>query len=149
MRDFFTLFYNIRREIFKKMKQLLSLTYAGPGYKMLGVKKIICVFLIFASLDAYAYVDRQTAVARVMNKAAGKAQTISLPVGKTTEHEKLAITVRACKQTDPFAPEDFFVFAEIDKNPDGRIFSGWMSRSEPAENPLQDADYDFWLVKCE
>lgn len=104
--------------------------------------------LLFAA-NASAFVDKQIAVVRVMNKAAGKAYTLNLPVGKTTEHEKLSMTIRTCKQTDPFQPEDFFVFAEIMKNPDNKIFGGWMSRNEPGENPLQDPDYDFWLVRCE
>lgn len=98
---------------------------------------------------ANAYVERNTAVVRVMNKAAGKVQTLNIPVGQQTSHEKLSLMVRSCKQTDPFQPEDFFMFIEIDKNPDGRIFSGWMSKNEPGDNPLQNADYDLWLVTCE
>ena len=40
------------------------------------------------------------------------------------------------------------MFIEIDKDPDGRIFSNWMNRNEPGENPLQNPDYDVWLEKC-
>ena len=43
----------------------------------------------------------------------------------------------------------FFMFIEIDKSDEGKIFSGWMSANEPGDNPLQNADYDLWLVKCE
>lgn len=101
------------------------------------------------SMPANAYVERNTAVIRVMNKAAGKTQLVSLPVGQQINHEKLTLMVRSCKQTDPFQPEDFHMFIEIDKNPDGRIFSGWMSKNEPGDNPLQNADYDLWLVVCQ
>ncbi|MDL2295393.1 DUF2155 domain-containing protein [Lachnospiraceae bacterium OttesenSCG-928-E19] len=116
------------------------------------MKKMILAFLIpvlFMGVNPVdAFVEKQTAVVRIMNKAAGKAQTVSLPVGKTSEFEKLSITVRTCKQTDPFEAEDFWSFFEISKIGDGKIFSGWMSRNEPGENPLQNADYDLWLVSC-
>ena len=106
-------------------------------------------FLCLAIVPANAYVERQTAIVRIMNKAAGKAQTITLPVGKSAEYEKLNLLVRNCKQADPFEAENFFMFIEISKSPDGKIFSGWMNRNEPGDNPLQNADYDLWLVRCE
>ena len=104
------------------------------------------LFSIF-SVTANAYVNKDIAVVRIMNKAAGRAQTVNLSVGKTTEYEKLNLLVRSCKQTDPFDAENFFMFTEISKS-DNKIFSGWMNRNEPGENPLQDADYDIWLVSC-
>lgn len=129
------------------------MTLALAGYKMPSMKKVFLILLglvaAFQTVNAFAYVEKQTAIVRVMNKAAGRAQTVTLPVGQTAEFEKLNITVRACKQTDPFQPEDFVAFIEITKNSDSKIFSGWSSRNEPGDNPLQDADYDLWLVKCE
>lgn len=122
---------------------------------ILGMKKIVinfvmfCFGLLFFADNASAYVDRNNAIVRIMNKAAGKVQTVTLPVGKTAEFEKLDITIRSCKQTDPFQAENFFAFVEINKDTEGRIFSGWMNSNEPGDNPLQNADYDVWLVKCE
>jgi hypothetical protein len=86
-----------------------------------------------------------------MNKAAGKAQTAAITVGARTEIEKLEIIVRACKETPPYEMKDYFMFAEIRKKGDSGnpVFSGWMSAVEPGDNPLQDADYDLWLVRCE
>lgn len=106
-------------------------------------------FFVLSVSTAQAFVEKQTAVIRIMNKAAGKAQTITLPVGKHADYEKLNLLVQSCKQTDPFQPENFFMFVEISKQSEGRIFSGWMNRNEPGDNPLQNADYDLWLVKCE
>lgn len=111
----------------------------------------LCVlpcFLFFNS-QANAYVDKENAVVKIMNKAAGKVQTVKLPVGQNTAFEKLNIIVRSCKQNDPFDAENFFAFVEIEKNTEGKIFSGWMNANEPGDNPLQNADYDVWLVKCE
>ena len=122
------------------------------GTMSIMMKKIMCL-MILATLGmsgaAHAYVDRGMAVVRIMNKAAGKAQTVTLPVGKHASFEKLDILVRACKQTDPFQPENFHMFIEIEKSGDGKIFSGWMDRNAPGKNPLQNADYDLWLVRCE
>lgn len=105
------------------------------------------VFAAFVSPDAHAYIEHGTAIVRVMNKAAGKAQTIKIPVGRRVSFEKLDLLARTCQQTDPFQAEDFFMFVEISQ--DAKIFSGWMSRNEPGRNPLQHPDYDVWLVGCE
>ena len=121
---------------------------------MLIMKRQIVKLLIggafalgFAS-GANAYVERDVATVRIMNKAAGKTQTLEIPVGRTVEFEKLTMTARSCKQTDPFQAENYFMFIEVAKSGDGDIFSGWMNKNEPGDNPLQDADYDLWLVGC-
>lgn len=115
------------------------------------MKKVIASFFIVFGLTATsaadAYVNRETAVVRIMNKAAGKTQTVKVPVGRAASFEKLDFIVRTCKQTDPFEAEDFVMFIEVSQ--DAKIFSGWMSKSEPGNNPLQHPDYDLWLVKCE
>lgn len=122
---------------------------------ILFMKKICVLFLLSIGLiagvsdDALAYVERENAIVRVMNKAAGKVQTITMPVGRDIQFEKLHMLVRSCKQSDPFDAENYFAFIEISKSDDGKIFSNWMNANEPGENPLQNADYDVWLVKCE
>lgn len=119
------------------------------------MKKLFISFLSLSILpflpvsSADAYIDKQNAVINIMNKAAGKVQLIALPVGQSVQYEKLNLIVRSCKQTDPFDAEDFFMFIEIYKQDSGKIFSGWMSANEPGDNPLQNADYDVWLVSCE
>jgi len=115
------------------------------------MKKYVLSFCTACALlcggAANAYVEHDTAVVRIMNKAAGKTQTVTIPVGRHATYEKLDLLVRSCKQTDPFQPEDFFMFIEISH--DTKIFGGWMSRNEPGHNPLQHPDYDVWLVGCE
>ena len=101
---------------------------------------------LFANTDEF--VDKNIAFVRFMNKAAGKAHTTSISVDKTSQIEKLSVFVRACKQTAPYTAENFYMFAEIKKN-GNLIFSGWMDRNEPGDNPLQDPDYDLWLLRCE
>ncbi len=121
------------------------------------MKKINYIFTVlfcalapcFVSSNAFSYVEKNVAVVRIMNKAAGKAQVASLTVGKSFQHDGLVINVKNCKQTDPFDAENFFAFLEIYTKTEGRIFSGWMNRNEPGQNPLQDDTYDVWLEKCE
>jgi hypothetical protein len=97
------------------------------------------------------YIEKSAAVVRIMNKAAGRAATATVPVGRAAEYEKLEIIVRSCKETPPFERKDYFMFVEINKKAgdNARLFSGWMTANEPGVNPLQDADYDLWLVRCE
>ncbi|MDR1826536.1 MAG: DUF2155 domain-containing protein [Rickettsiales bacterium] len=101
-----------------------------------------------AEVPESEYIVMETAIVQAMNKAAGKTQTLKIPVGKTVRFDKLEITVEKCLGTDEFLPENFYMFAVLAKG--GReIFSGWMIKSEPGYNPLQDPDNDLWLVRCE
>ncbi len=119
------------------------------GLKFLSILFMLPLFCFIQIKPAAAYVEHKKAIVRVMNKAAGKVQTIILPVGQTSQYENLEMTVRTCKQTDPFYAENFFTFIEIAKSDTGLIFSGWMDRNEPGLNPLQNEDYDVWLMGCE
>ena len=110
---------------------------------------ILTPLFLLSYSPAFAYIEKDIAVLRVMDKAAGKAQSINAAVGKTTAFDGLNIIVRNCKQTDPFDAENHFVFIEIYTKTDDRIFSGWMNRNEPGQNPLQDDVYDVWLERCE
>jgi hypothetical protein len=112
-------------------------------------KIILSLILCILPIIANAYVNRDNAVLRIMNKDAGKVQEVKIPVGQELQFEKMYINVRSCKQTDPFQAEDFFAFLEISERDKGQFFGGWMSRNEPGQNPLQHPDYDVWLVKCE
>ena len=109
---------------------------------------IIPLFL-FAVQPALSYVEQDIAVVRIMDKVAGKTQSVSIKVGSKVKVDSLNIKVQNCKKSDPFDAENFFVFLEIYTKSDERIFSGWMNRNEPGQNPLQNDTYDVWLEKCE
>ena len=112
---------------------------------------MLCLFItpLFLLRPAFAYIDKDFAVVRIMDKASGKTQVAKIPVNQTSQYNGLKISVKTCKQTDPFDAENFFGFLEIYTKSDERIFSGWMNRNEPGQNPLQDDVYDVWLEKCE
>ena len=112
---------------------------------------ILCgIFVVFAGTsNARAFTERRTAVLRVMDKAAGKTQTLTAQVDQTIEFEKISINVRSCRQSDPFDAENFYAFTEIRKLDGDLIYSNWMDRNNPGKNPVQNADYDVWVVRCE
>lgn len=107
------------------------------------------LFCFFIISPAHCYTERNVAILQVMNKAAGKTQTVRATIGENVSFEKLNILVRACKQSNPFDAENFYAFVEISKPDNSRIFSNWMDRNNPGKNPVQNADYDVWLVRCE
>ena len=118
------------------------------------MKKLFRIFTVFclavgATNVAGAYTNRGTTVLRVMDKAAGKVTEINIPVGGAINFGKINITVNACKQTDPFDSENFYAFVVINRTDGTRVFSNWMDRNNPGKMPVQDADYDVWLVRCE
>ncbi len=113
------------------------------------MKKVIISLLISVMpVVANAYVEKTNAVVRILNKDAGKVVEKTIPVGGGINFEKLNITVRTCKQSDPFDAKDYFAFIEI-FDEENQVFGGWMTRNEPGINPLQHPDYDVWLVKCD
>lgn len=121
---------------------------------MFNMTRIFCLFfslfvLCVVPQNAFSYVEKDTAIVRVMDKAAGKTQILRLKTNKDFSFDGLILNVRNCKQSDPFDAENFFMFIEIYTKSEGRIFSGWMNRNEPGQNPLQDDTYDVWLEKCE
>lgn len=130
----------------------IDLTLCAFRANMSVMKKYmyqIALLTMFATpTTADAFVERDVASLRIMNKAAGKTYSLDIPVGNSAQFEKLDIVVRSCKQTDPFDAEDYFAFLEISTATDGKVFSNWMSRNEPGVRPLQNADYDVWLVTC-
>lgn len=119
------------------------------GSIIYDMKKIIAVLFMLMPMVGNAYINRDLAVLRVMDKDAGKVQELRVPVGQEVQFEKLYINMRTCKQSDPFDAENFWAFVEITENGKGLIYSNWFNRNEPGQKPLQHPDYDVWLVKCE
>jgi hypothetical protein len=110
---------------------------------------ISLIIACFIALPGVAYIERDLVTLRVMDKAAGKTQLLTIPLNQNIQFDNLILNARNCKQSDPFDAENFFVFVEIYTKTDGRIFSGWMNRNEPGQNPLQNDTYDVWVEKCE
>lgn len=108
-----------------------------------------CFCIVLSSFNADAFVEKDVAIFNVLDKAAGKTKTITVRVDQAVAFEKLIINVRSCKQTDPFTPENFYAFTEITKSDNTKVFSNWMDRNNPGRDPVQNPDYDVWLLRCE
>ncbi|MCL2369330.1 MAG: DUF2155 domain-containing protein [Alphaproteobacteria bacterium] len=116
---------------------------------------LTCFFAVFFVLFAVAsvatssdeFIENQIAVVRVLHKPSVRVSVHEIPVGRDFAFSRLGMTVRACMTTQPFMAEDHFMFIEIARA-NNRIFSGWMTASAPGDNPLQDSEYDVWLVEC-
>lgn len=117
--------------------------------KIYKICLLVFSLFLFCVQSAYAYIDKDKAVIAVMDKVAGKTQNITIPVDTTATFDKLSISIKSCKLTDPFEAENSFAFIEIYTQTDGKIFSNWLNHNEPGQNPLQNQDYDIWLIKCE
>ena len=114
------------------------------------MKKLFVFFMILlATPCARAFVTKNTAFVQVLDKTAGKTQMLEIPVGTPVSFEKLIITVRACMQSGPFDAENFYAFTEIGRSGEDLFYSNWMDRNNPGRNPVQNPDYDLWLVRCE
>ena len=74
---------------------------------------------------------------------------LEIPVGTPVSFEKLNIIVRTCMQSGPFDAENFYSFTEIGRTGEKLFYSNWMDRNNPGRNPVQNPDYDLWLVRCE
>ncbi len=118
---------------------------------MMKISRFFLILLCGAVLatGANAYTNRNTATIQILDKAAGKTQTLTIPVGQEIVFEKLTIVARACKQSDPFKAENFYAFVEIVESGNNKIYANWFDRNNPGKNPVQNPDYDAWLVKCE
>ncbi|MDR0449444.1 MAG: DUF2155 domain-containing protein [Rickettsiales bacterium] len=121
------------------------------------MKKLLALLFIFAALPVFAedadeMVKKDFAIVQVLDKTSGKTKQLKIPAGKESTFEKLAIDVKSCLAASEFQPEDYFAFFEVYKTAADRalprIFSGWMMASSPGANPLEDENYDLWLVKC-
>lgn len=141
--------------IHRIITQFNNLTYVLYKCNIVGMKyltKFLILVVAFLCVDTHnvsAYTNRQVAVLRALNKAAGKAQNVRVPVDTDVKLDKLGIYVRACKQTDPFDAENYFAFVEITDSAQGQVFGGWMDRNNPGKRPVEHPDWDIWLVGCE
>ena len=129
---------------------MLKLVWAN----LLMILVVLAIFLLSGATEAYSarnpdeFVTKNGAIVQILTKQSGRTQTLTIPANQPTEFDKLTVTVRECLVTDEFLPEDFYMMVDITKN-GNPIFSGWMSKNEPGQNPLQDPDNDLWLVRCE
>lgn len=96
-------------------------------------------------------------VLRGLDKVTARTRDFEITIGETVNFGALAITPRYCRRRPPEETPETYAFLEIrDRRTDGfgvdtdgeEIFSGWMFASRPAQNPLEHAVYDVWVIDC-
>jgi hypothetical protein len=93
-----------------------------------------------------------TLIMRGLDKITGRATTLLIPIGKSTQFATLTITARYCYSTPSTETPETAAFVQIDdRRPDQpakRIFSGWMYASSPGLNGMEHPLYDAWVMTC-
>jgi hypothetical protein len=93
-----------------------------------------------------------TLIMRGIDKITGRATTVLVPIGKSTQFATLTITARYCYATPPTETPETAAFVQITDHrpdqPEHRIFSGWMYASSPGLNGLEHPLYDVWVITC-
>ena len=96
-------------------------------------------------------------VLRGLDKVTARTRDFEVEIGETAQFGALSITAQYCRKRPPEeTPEIYAFFEVVDRRTDGfgvdaegeTIFSGWMFASRPAQNPLEHAVYDFWVIDC-
>jgi hypothetical protein len=110
---------------------------AGPG-------------LAEAHPDAHGV--KRMAVLRALDKISGRTTDINAPAGVPVHYGPLIITVQYCYTVPPQEPPETTAFVQIDeakpREPQKRLFSGWMFASTPALNAVEHPTYDVWVITC-
>ena len=96
-------------------------------------------------------------VLRGLDKVTAETRDFEIAIGDTAEFGALSITPRYCRKRPPEETPETYVFLQVtDRRTDGlgetgegqQIYSGWMFASRPAQNPLEHAIYDVWVLDC-
>jgi len=98
-----------------------------------------------------------TVVLRGLDKVTARTRDFEIPIGESVEFGALTITAQYCRKRPPEeTPETYAFLQVVDRRTDGfgvdidgeMVFSGWMFASRPAQNPLEHAIYDVWVLDC-
>ena len=96
-------------------------------------------------------------VLRGLDKVTARTRDFEINIGETAQFGALSITAHYCRRRPPEETPETYAFLQIrDRRTDGfgvdvegeQIFSGWMFASRPAQNPLEHAVYDVWVLDC-
>ena len=96
-------------------------------------------------------------VLRGLDKVTARTRDFEVAIGDTVQFGALSITAQYCRKRPPEETSETYAFLQInDRRTDGfgvdvegeQIFSGWMFASRPAQNPLEHAVYDVWVIDC-
>lgn len=96
-------------------------------------------------------------VLRGLDKVTARTRDFEISIGESVDFGALTITAQYCRKRPPEeTPETYAFLQVVDRRTDGfgvdidgeMVFSGWMFASRPAQNPLEHAIYDVWVLDC-
>lgn len=93
----------------------------------------------------------QTAMLRVIDRVAGRSETITAEAGISIQvFDSVLFTVLVeCRYYEDNPSGEAFAFLEVmDASQAKRVFYGWMIASSPALHALEHNRYDIWPLRC-
>lgn len=86
---------------------------------------------------------------RALDKVSGAITDLTLAVGASATHQRLRVSVAACRYPADNPASDAFAFLTITDATRGEsLFQGWMVASSPALNALDHPRLDIWVLGC-
>ncbi len=96
-----------------------------------------------------AWVARQSATLRVLNKIDSTVRSVTIPVGGTATVQSLSIRLQACAVRPDDLPQDAAARLSVSESAgDAPAFDGWILQNEPAANMFEHPVYDIQLAAC-
>ena len=118
------------------------------------MKRLIFLVILFLYPLASINAEEQANVAdgallRGLDKVSGEVIDFGLKSGDTYLLWKLNIKLSECRYPINNPVGDAFAHLTISQDKyEGDLFRGWMIASSPALNPLEQARYDVWVLRC-
>ncbi len=89
------------------------------------------------------------ALLRGLDKVSGTVNDVTLPVGSEVKLGFMTVKLSECRYPKNNPSGDAFAHLTITQDGhDAPAFSGWMTASSPALNPLDHSRYDVWVLRC-
>ena len=89
------------------------------------------------------------AILRGLDKVSGTVNDVTLPVGSEVKLGFMTVNLSECRYPKNNPSGDAFAHLTITQDGyDVPAFSGWMTASSPALNPLDHSRYDVWVLRC-
>lgn len=99
--------------------------------------------------DGPAMASGSEVTLRSLDKVSGAIADLTVTVGDSVAHQRLTVSVSACRYPAENPASDAYAFLRIDDSLRGEmLFQGWMVASSPALNALDHARLDIWVLSC-
>ena len=118
------------------------------------MKKLIFLINLFLCTLTSINAQEQTNIAdgallRGLDKVSGEVIDFGLKSGESYLLWKLDIKLSECRYPINNPVGDAFAHLTISQDKsESDLFRGWMIASSPALNPLEQARYDVWVLRC-